>query len=448
MKPTPPSSLDLLDELLVAARRAGADAADAIVIDSTSLSVGCRLGSIETLERAETVDLGLRVFVGKRQAIVSTTDRRAPTLVELVARAVAMARLAPEDEYCGLAAPEAIAKTVPVLDVCDPTEMEVTRMIDVVRTTEDAARAVEGVRNSEGANMDAARLTISLAASNGFASSYQRTNFSLSASVLAGDGTGMERDYDYATRVFLQDMPTAESIGRRAGERAVKRLGARKMPSMKAPVVFDTRVSSGLISALSGALSGAAVARGTSFLKDKLGQKIFPENITIIDDPQRARGLRTRPFDAEGLLPQKRSIIDRGILTTWLLDTRSARQLNMRSTGHAVRSASGLPAPAASNFFMEAGGYSPAELILDIKHGLYVTDLMGMGVNAVTGDYSQAAAGFWIENGEITFPVNEMTIAGNLKDMFLNLAAANDLEFARGIDAPTVRIEGMMIAGM
>ncbi len=258
----------------------------------------------------------------------------------------------------------------------------------------------------------------------------------------------MERDHDYASRVFHADMPSPKDIGRRAGEKAVKRLGARKMPTGQLPVVFDRRIAGSLLGALLGAISGASVARGTSFLKDKMGQKIFADSITILDDPFRERGLRSRPFDAEGIKPMQRAVVEKGVLQTWLLDQRSARQLKLRSTGHASRSPGGVPSPSASNFYLQAGSASVTDLICDIKQGFYVTELMGMGVNGVTGDYSQAAAGFWIENGAITFPVNEMTIASNLKDMFLNIGAADDLVFDYGIDSPTLRVEGMTVAGV
>lgn len=438
----------LLQDLVANACKAGADAADAMLIDSTSLSVSYRLGKVETLERSESGDMGLRVFVGKKQAMVSATDRKPAALKELVERAVAMAKSAPEDEYCGLADARDIADDFPQLTLADDNEPSAEELIAKAREAEEAALAVKGVTNSEGGDAGAGKVEITLVASNGFSGNYKRTSYSLSASVLAGDGTAMERDYDFASRVFAKDMPSAASIGKHAAERTVRRLGARKMPTGHYPVVFDPRVSGSLIGQLAGAISGASVARGTSFLKDKLGQKLFHESVTIIDDPFRVGGLRSRPFDAEGILPKKYNIIDKGVLTTWLLDQRSARQLKMTSTGHASRSPGGTPSPSASNFYMAPGSVSPSELMKDIQQGFYVTELMGMGVNSVTGDYSQAASGFWIENGMIAFPVSEMTIAGNLKDMFLNLTPANDLQFLRGVDAPTLRIEGMTTAGI
>jgi PmbA protein len=441
------SAQDILQGLIAKARKAGADAADALLVDATDLSVSMRLGATESLERSESSDLGLRVFIGKKQAVVSATDRSEKTLNELVDRAVAMARLAPDDEYCGLASPDEVAKRIPSIEMADTVEYSAEHLIAQALEAEDAARAVRGVTNSDGVGAGWGATSVTVAASNGFVGSYRRTGYSVSASVLAGEGTGMERDYDYASRVFAADMPSSASIGTKAGERAVRRLHPRKMPTTQVPVFFDPRISGGLVGALVGAINGASIARGTSFLKQKLGQKIFNDGITIVEDPHRARGLRSRAFDAEGLLPQRRNLVDKGTLTTWLLDLRSARQLKMKSTGHASRSSGGPPSPSASNVYMEAGALAPAALMRDVTEGFYVTETMGMGVNGVTGDYSQAAAGFWIENGEIVFPVNEMTIAGNLKDMFMHLTAANDLEFLRGIDAPTLRVEGMTVAG-
>ncbi|MDD3370255.1 MAG: TldD/PmbA family protein [Alphaproteobacteria bacterium] len=435
-----------LTMILDLAKRAGADAADVLSVESTSLSVSMRLGTLEGLERSESGDLGLRVFVGKKQAIVSATDRSERTLKELAIRAVDMARQAPEDQHCGLASPDEITKSSPELK-SDTVDWTAEQLIERVREVEDAARAVPGVTNSAGAQAGWGRTKIHLAASNGFSGSSTRTGYSLSASVLAGEGTGMQRDYEADSRVFAADLAAPADIGRKAGERAVRRLNPRKMPTARVPVFFDPRISGGLVSAMIGAISGAAIARGTSFLKDKLGQKIFSSGVSIIDDPFLPKGLRSRAFDIEGLLPQKRKLIDDGVLTTWLLDLRSARQLGLKSTAHAARGTSGPPSPSPTNVYMEAGAKTSAEVMKDVAQGLYVTETMGSGVNGVTGDYSVAAAGFWIENGEIAFPVSEMTIAGNLKDMFLNLTPANDLDLRYGINAPTLRIEGMTVAG-
>ncbi len=440
-------ALDLLGALIAKARRAGADAADAVLAEGISLSHARRLGKPEKLERSEGYDLGLRVLVGKRQAMVSSNDRTKPALDELVERALAMARAVPEDPYCGLAEPAELARTIPELDIADPREPSPDELIGRAAAAEDAARAVPGVTNSEGAEAGWGRSRVALAASNGFSGTYEGSGHSVSVAVLAGDGTGMERDYDFSSAVYAADLEDPALVGRRAGERAVRRLKPRKVASRKVPVVYDQRVSRGLLSHLAGAISGAAIARGTSFLKDKLGEPIFPAGTVIIDDPHRRRGLRSRPFDGEGVANRRRALVDDGRLTTWILDLRSARQLGLKSTGHATRGTSAPPAPAPTNLWLEPGSRSLASLIADIAQGFYVTELMGMGVNGITGDYSRGAAGFWIERGEIAYPVSEVTVAGNLKDMFLNLTAAADLAFKTGIDAPTVRIDGMTVAG-
>ncbi len=444
----PSGVLNLLDDLIAKARAAGADAADAVLFDSASVSLAQRLGKTEKLERSESGDLGLRVFVGKRQAIVSSTDRSTKALDELVERAIAMARVVPEDGFAGIADPEQLARSWPDLDICDSEEPSSETLIERARIAEEAALAVQGVTNSEGADAGWSRSTIAIAASNGFAGTYGVSRQSLSASVIVGTGTGMERDYDYDSKVYGADLRDAAEIGREAGERAVRRLNPRRVKSCKVPVVFDPRVSRGLLGHLTGAISGPSIARGTSFLKDKMGQQIFAPSITIVDDPHVKRGLRSRPFDAEGVEVKRRTLIEDGVLTTWLLDLRSARQLGLQTTGHAARGTSGPPGPAPANVYMAAGKRSRADLLAEIKDGFYLTDLMGMGVNGVTGDYSRGAGGFWIENGQIAYPVNEITIAGNLKDMFLNMEAADDLELRFGMDAPTVRIDGMTIAGM
>ena len=439
--------LSTLDSLLDKARKAGAGAADAVVVEGTSLSVAFRLGQPEKVERSEGGDIGLRVFIGRRQAIVSSADRSEAALAELAERAVAMAREVPEDPHCGLAEPDQIAKALPKLDSSDPEELTAPTLVDWARRAEDAARAVEGVTNSEGAEAAWGKSRVAMAATNGFAHSYEVSSTTVSASVLAGGTDGMERDYDYSSAVYAADLRSPEEIGRSAGERTVRRLGARKMPTGKLPVVYDPRIAGGLLGHLAGAINGGSIARGTSFLKDKMGQQVFPKGFTVIDDPHRRRGLRSKPVDGEGVANRRRAIIEDGVLTTWILDLRSARQLGLESTGHAARGTGGPPSPSITNFWLEPGPLSPQELIADIKQGFYVTELIGMGVNGVTGDYSRGAAGYWIENGEITFPVHEMTVASNLKDIFLNLSAANDLVFRTGVDAPTLRIEGMTIAG-
>ena len=439
--------LQILEDLLKRAKAKGADAADALIGRNVSLDVAQRLGKREKLERSEAQDLGLRVFVGQRQAIVSTSDLAPKTLDELAERAVAMARVVPEDEFCGLAAPEQLSKSPPVLDLEDKTEPSEAGLIEMVAKAEDAARAVKGVTNSEGAEAGWGRVEIALAASNGFRGAYAGTRWGISVSVLAGEGTGMERDYDFASTVYGADLPSAADLGRAAGERAVRRLNPRKASTAKIPIVFDPRISGGLVGHFVGAINGASISRGTSFLKDKMGAAIFAKGIRIIDDPHRPRGLRSKPFDGEGVANKKRALIEDGTLTTWLLDCRSARQLGLTTTGHASRGTSGPPSPSAANLYLEPGRQSPKDMIGAIENGFYVTELIGHGVNGVTGDYSRGAAGYWIEKGELTHPVSEVTIAGNLKDMFLHLTPASDLVFRYGTDAPTIRIDGMTLAG-
>ncbi len=442
-----PQALNLLDDLIGKAKAAGADAADGVLLQSVSLSHAQRLGAIERLEREESRDLGLRVFLGKRQAFVSSTDLSAAALGEVLDRAMAMARSVPEDPYCGIAEPQQLAREIPGLDICDESEPPAEALIERAMACEDSARSVPGVTNSEGAEAAWSLTRVSLAASNGFADGYAVSRHTTSVSVLAGEGLAMERDYEFSTSVYASDLEPAVDLGRRAGEKAVRRLGARKPATGKFSVVYDPRAANSLLGHLAGAITGPAIARGTSFLKDKLGQVVFAPGTTIVDDPHRRRGLRSRPFDAEGVATTRRNVVEDGRLTTWILSLSSARQLGLATTGHAVRGTSGPPSPATSNLYVEPGKCTPQELMADIKRGIYVTEMMGMGVNGITGDYSRGAAGFWIEDGELAFPVSEVTIASNLKDMFRNLTAADDLVFRYGIDAPTLRIEGMTIAG-
>jgi len=441
------NSQAILGSLLDAAKRAGADAADALLVENVSASVSYRLGKLEDVERSESADLGLRVFLGSKVAFVSSTDFSPEALAGLPERAIAMAKLAPEDKYAGLAPKDRLAKNIPALDLEDAEEPLPDVLVARARDAEAAGMAVKGVTNSEGGGASFSRAGVALATSEGFFGRYAGTSHGIGVAVLAGEGTLMERDYDHASARHASDLRRAEEIGRTAGERAVARLNPRKAKSQSVPVVFDPRESGGLVSHFAGAISGSSIARGVSFLKDKMGEEIFAPAISIIDDPHRLRGLRSKPFDGEGVANRRRALIEKGLLTTWLLDCASARQLGLETTGHAARGTGGPPHPAVTNLYMEAGTLSPEELIADIEQGFYITELMGMGVNGVTGDYSRGAAGFWIEKGKIAFPVSEVTIAGNLKDMFRNLTAASDLVFQHGTNAPTVRIEGMTIAG-
>ncbi len=438
--------LTLLADLVAAAKAAGADAADALLAAGTSVSVARRLGEVEHVERAEGLDLGLRVFLGKRQAIVSSTDPNPKGFAALAERAVAMARVVPEDPFGGLpGTPPPLPDDD--LDLADAAEPDTDALVARAALAEDAARAVPGVTNSEGADAGYSRSEIVLVASNGFAGRYARTSHSISATALAGSGTGMERDYDHSSAVHLADLEDAALIGRRAGEQAVRRLNPTRPKTARIPVVYDPRVAGSLLGHLAGAINGAAVARGTSFLRDSLGQKVMARGLQVHDDPRRRRGLRSRPFDGEGSPTRPWHIVQDGVLTTWILDTRSARQLGLASTGHASRGVSGPPSPSTTNLWLEPGAMTPAELMADIKEGLYVIELIGSGINGITGDYSRGAAGFMIRDGQLAEAVSEITIAGNLKEIFLQMTPANDLRFKRGTDSPTVRVEGLTMAG-
>jgi PmbA protein len=389
----------------------------------------------------------LRVFVGRRQAIVSSSDVSPRALSALVERGTDMARVVPEDPYCGLADPSEIVGDIVDVDACEQRQPELSTLSRQAEAAEAAALAVPGITNSEGADASAGLDVYAIAGSNGLRRTYARSWHSLSLSVLAGQGTEMERDYDYASSVYLEDLDDPEVLGRRCGERAVRRLHPRKARSAQVPIIFEPRVARSLLGHLAAAINGGSVARGTTFLAGKLGQPLFASGISIIDDPLRKRGLRSRPFDGEGITSQQRRIIENGVLRSWLLDLRSARQLGLRSTGHASRGASSPPSPAPTNLYLEPGDLSAEELVRTVASGLYVTDLMGFGINGVTGDYSRGASGFWIDSGELAYPVSEITVSGNLLDMFRELAAASDLEFRYGVDSPTVRIDGMTVAG-
>lgn len=436
--------IDRVAELVEAAKRAGADAADAVVTRSRSRSVAVRLGKVEGTESAESNDMMLRVFVGKRVASVSAAmDGDAQELAE---RAVAMARVSPEDPYQSLADPERLAREIPDLDLVDATEVSSEQLTEDALATEAAAMAVEGVTKSSGASASASEGGLVLATSHGFLGAYSATRFSRGVSVVAGTGTGMERDYDFCSRLHFADLEAPEVIGRRAGERAVKRLNSRRVKTGVFPVVFDPRVARGLAGALASAINGAAVARKTSFLKDKMGQQIASAGITVTDEPLRRRGPSSRPFDGEGVQGEKLVPVESGVLMCWLLSTSTARELGLETNGRGVRSGSSVT-PASTNFAIEPGESTPEELIGAIKSGFYVTELFGHGANLITGDYSCGAAGFWIENGEIAYPVSEITIASNLKEMFMRMVPANDLDRNFGIAAPTLLIEGMTVAG-
>lgn len=426
------------------ARRAGADAADVVYSGSSSEGVQVRLGQLEDVERSESEHLDLRVFVGKGSASIGSSDLSDAALSELATRAVAMARAAPEDRFAGLAPEELLARgPFPDLDLCDTREPSPQRLRELALECEDAARAVAGVSNSKGASASASNRVFALATSHGFAGSYAATGRSISATMVAGEGSGMQRDYAWRSAHHSEDLPSPAEIGAQAGTRAVARLDPGRVKSGPMPVVFDPRVGGSLLGHLAGAISGSAIARRASFLLDKEEAQIFAPGVEIAEDPLRRRGLSSHPFDGEGLAVSARKLVDGGRLTGWLMDAAAARQLGRQPTGHATRGHGVSPA----NMYLAAGTMSVAELIADIADGVYVTELIGHGVNAVTGDYSRGASGFRIVGGKIAGPVAEFTVAGNLIAMFAQLTPASDLEWHRSINVPTIRIDGMTVAG-
>lgn len=436
------------EDLVAAAKRAGADAADAIYIGRAATQVSVRLGNLEDVERSEGEEIGLRTFVGSRSATISASDLDPKSLSTLVERCVAMAREAPEDAYAGLAPEDRLLRKKPHdLDLVDDTDTDPAELRDRAETAEAAARCVPGVTNSEGGGASTGRSQVALVTSHGFAARYAGTSHSTYASVLAGEGASMQRDYASHSVRHLEDLDEADAIGTKAGHRAVARLNPMKLESGPMPVIFDPRVGGSIIGHLIGAITGSSIARKSSFLLDALGQQIFGPDVSIVEEPQRVRGLASRPFDGEGLLTRRRALIDDGVLGSWLMDSASARQLGLEPTGHASRGVRGAPGVGVSNVHMEPGRIGPSALIADVKRGLYVTELIGMGVNGVTGDYSRGASGFLIENGAVVQAVSEITIAGNLRDMFRELTPADDLVFRYANNVPTFRIDGMTVAG-
>jgi len=438
----------LLHDLVRSALAAGADAAEAVASEGSSLSVGVRLGKLEDVEREERRDLGLRVFVGQRQAVVSGSDLSPPVLARLVERAVAMARLAPEDPYCGLAPADRLAKGPgPELELYDPTELSPDTLEQAALAAEEAARAVPGVANSEGAHAAWSSAAGRIVTSDGFSGFNRATGFSLSASAIAEDENGMERGGEGRSTRRYADLPTADFIGAEAGRRAVSRLGARKIESRTAAVLFENRIATSILSPFVGAISGAAVARGVSFLKDKLGQPVFAPGVRITDDPLRLRGLGSAWFDDEGVATRFRALVEDGVLTTWLLNSATARQLGMETTGHASRGLADAPGAGPHNLTLEPGPATPAELMQGAGEGLFVTSMFGPSLNANTGDWSAGVSGFWFEGGEIAYPVSEITVAGNLIELYGRLVPASDLEIRGASNAPSLLIDGLAVAG-
>ena len=438
--------LSRASQLIDLAKKAGADAADAVVVRSRAQSVSVRLGKVEGTESSESDDFSLRVFVGKRVASVSANPGF--DLTALAERAVAMAKVSPEDPFACLADENRLAKTYPDLQLLDTTEVGADQLREAALAAEAAALAVKGVTNSSGAGASAGMGGLVLATSHGFEGSYMASRFGNSVSVIAGEGTGMERDYDFDSRLYYAELDDPAEIGRRAGERTIKRINPRQVPTGKdITVIFDPRIARGFVGHIAGAINGASVARKTSFLRDKMGQQVLKSGLSITDDPLIVRGPSSRPFDGEGVSGEKLVMIEDGVLKHWFLSTSTANEIGgFETNGRGVRGGTSVT-PASTNLALEPGDISPEELIRSVGNGFYVTELIGHGVNMITGEYSRGATGFWIENGELTFPVSEVTIASNLKDMFMRLTPANDIDRKFGVAAPTFAIEGMTLAG-
>ena len=443
---SPEQAQEIAQSLVERGMRAGATAADALYVGDRSSSVQVRLGELEGVARSEGEEVGLRLFVGQRSATVASSDLSDEALSVLVDRCVAMAAEAPEDPYAGLAPSELLLRdTMPEIQSFDALEPDPSELRARALEAEGAAHGVPGVTNSSGAGASASASTIALATSGGFAGAYRTSGHGCSASVVAGDGVAMQRDHAWRSSRFLVDLEPAAEIGRRAGVRAVSRLNPGRPKPGRYPVLFDPRVSSSLLGHFAAAISGSAVARKTSFLRDRLGERIFGAEVSIVDDPLRLRGLRSRPFDGEGVRVARRDLVESGILTTWIAESASARQLGMQPTGHAARGAGGSPGASPTNLYMAAGKRSRQELLAAFPEAVLIVELIGQGVNGVTGDYSRGAVGFMVREGEIAEPVAEITIASNLSEMFAMLEPGSDLEFVRGVDAPTILLPEMTV---
>jgi PmbA protein len=440
--------LSVANDLVQMALKAGATSADAIAISSLSQGVSLRHGVIEEFEQSESQDIGLRVFVGQSAALIGGSVLTKDGLQRLVERSIAMAKLAPPDPFSGIADPSQLAKVFPDLDLVSKTEKTMEELKALAERAENAGLAIKGVTRSNGGSASSSKRMVAMAASNGFARSWERTSFGISASVVAGEGTSMERDYDGHGASHFEDVESPEKIGTTAGERAIARLNPRKIASQRIPVLYDRRVAGSLVGHLLSGINGSSIARGTSFLKEDLGKVLFAPNVTLVEDPHRVRGPASRPCDGEGLPTLKRNIIDQGVLTTWIMDLRAARQLGLAPSGHGSRGLTSPPSASTSNIHMEAGVRSPEAMMKDFGTGLLVTEFIGSTINMVTGDYSRGASGFWIENGEKAYPVSGITVAGNLRDMFKALEPASDLIFRSGMNVPSCFLGEMTIAGL
>lgn len=427
--------------------KAGATDCDVVLAKGSSKSISYRLGKVEDVEESNGSTFGIRALIGNKQAFISSSDHDESNIDKLITRLIQMTKLAPEDETACLGDPNLYETEIKDLNLLQCEQTDTNKLIDMARNCEESALEIKGITNSEGSGSSFSESEFFIANNKGFSGGYKSSSNSISCSVIAGEGQQMERDYDYAVSRHISDLLAPSEVGKSSAEKAIKRLNPRKIQSCKTPVIFDKRISDDLIGYLASAVSGNSIARGTSFLKDSLGKQIFSKEINIIDDPKIPKGLGSRPFDGEGLRTNKKEIVKNGVLETWLLNTSTAKKLNLRSTGNASRGVGSPPGISTSNLFMANGIHSYDDMIKSTNSGFYATELIGMGVNIVTGDYSMGASGLWIENGEIQYPVSEITIASNLKDMFLNLSAANDLEFKARSNAPTIRVENMTLAG-
>lgn len=445
--PLPDKFRAVADSLVERAIAAGATAADALYAMEQSSAVQVRLGELEDVSRSESEQVGLRLFVGQRSASVASSDVSDEALKVLVERCLAMAKEAPEDPYAGLAPSTLLERgTIPDLDSYDPIEPDPAELRARALEAERAALDVEGVTNSSGASASASSSGVALSTSEGFSGGYESSGHSCSATVIAGEGATMQRDHAWHSARHLADLESAAAIGNRAGLRAAARVNPKKPRPGKYPVLFDPRVSPTLLGHFSGAISASAIARKTSFLEGKLGSRIFAPGVTIIDDPLRPRGLRSRPFDAEGVRVSTQQLVSDGVLNSWIAESASARQLGIEPTGHASRGVGGAPSASPSNLYLAPGQRSREALLEEFSEAVLIIELIGQGVNSVTGDYSRGAVGFMVRNGQIAEPIAEITIASNLTEMFATLEPGNDLEFRRGIDAPTILIPEMTIA--
>lgn len=441
------NNIEIINKVIKQAMAKGADNVEVIILENSSLSASVRMGNVESIENSESSALGLRFIKGYKSSILSTNDLNEESVSKLVEKASYMTDITPQDEYLTVAEAQDYAQEIPNLDLYDSEVPHIKTLIDKAVEAEDIALSFNKITNSNGSEASNSRTNVVFATSQGFCNSYRNSNSGLSVSVVAQDGDAMETDYDYSSVRHYNDLMSAKMIGRNAAQKAINKLHSRQVISSKLPVIFDAKIANSLLSSFASAVNGSAIARNTSFLRDKLHQSIFKQGINIYDNPLINRGLGSKPFDGEGVACQKLNLVENGILNSWIMDLRSAKQLGFSTTASASRSLTSPPSPAISNLYMEAGKISRQDLIKSVNKGIYITDLFGMGVNIITGDYSQGAFGFMIENGEITYPISEFTIASNLKDIFMNIIPANDLEFHYRINSPTLLIENMTIAG-